>query len=113
MPYVPGRIGQLGLFREQGGQKYTNTQPSTLLGAEFRVARNRPYAGGHITARYGRPETGVHALQIELRRGLFMEEGTRQPRPAAAALERGLRELLADLATFVAEQMVPRPAAAD
>jgi N-formylglutamate amidohydrolase len=79
----------------------------------FRVARNRPYAGGHITARYGRPETGVHALQIELRRGLFMEEGTRQPHPAAAALEGGLRELLADLATFVAEQMVPRPAAAE
>jgi N-formylglutamate amidohydrolase len=79
----------------------------------FRIARNRPYAGGHITARYGRPEIGVHALQIELRRGLFMEEGTRQPRPAAAALEHGLRELLADLAIFVAEQMVSRPAAAE
>ncbi len=79
----------------------------------FRVARNRPYAGGHITARYGRPETGVHALQIELRRGLFMEERTREPRPAVQGLERGLRELLADLAIFVAEQMVPRPAAAE
>ncbi len=79
----------------------------------FRVARNRPYAGGHITARYGRPETGVHALQIELRRGLFMEERTREPQPAVQGLERGLRELLADLATFVTEQMVPRPAAAE
>ncbi len=79
----------------------------------FRVARNRPYAGGHITARYGRPETGVHALQIELRRGLFMEERTREPHAAVQTLERGLRELLADLATFVAEQTVPRPAAAE
>jgi N-formylglutamate amidohydrolase len=79
----------------------------------FRVARNRPYAGGHITARYGRPETGAHALQIELRRGLFMEEHTREPHPAAAALECRLHELLADLATFVAEQMTPRPAAAE
>jgi N-formylglutamate amidohydrolase len=86
----------------------------TLLRRQgFRVARNRPYAGGHITARYGRPETGVHALQIELRRGLFMEERSREPHSAAAALERGLRELMADLATFVAEQMVPRPAAAE
>ena len=79
----------------------------------FRVARNRPYAGGHITARYGRPETGVHALQIELRRGLFMEERTREPQPAAVALERALRALLADLATFVAEQVAQRPAAAE
>jgi N-formylglutamate amidohydrolase len=79
----------------------------------FQVARNRPYAGGHITARYGRPETAVHALQIELRRGLFMEERTRAPYPTAPGLERGIRELLADLAGFVAEEMVPRPAAAE
>ena len=79
----------------------------------FRVARNRPYAGGHITARYGHPEAGVHALQIELRRGLFMEERTRAPQPRTPGLEHGLRELLADLVTFVAEQMVPRPAAAE
>ncbi len=94
-PAIVGRVE--ALLRRQG----------------FRVARNRPYAGGHITARYGRPETGVHALQIELRRSLFMEERTREPHPAAAALERGLRELLTDLATFVAEQMVPRRAAAE
>ena len=79
-----------------------------LRGQGFRVARNRPYAGGHITARYGRPETGVHALQIEVRRGLFMEERTRQPYRAVPELERVLRELLAELASFVIE----RPAAA-
>jgi N-formylglutamate amidohydrolase len=79
----------------------------------FQVARNRPYAGGHITTRYGRPETGVHALQLELRRGLFMEERTREPYPASQDLERGLRELLADLALFVAEEIAPRPAAAE
>ena len=40
----------------------------------LRVARNRPYAGGHITAHYGQPHLGVHALQIEIRRGLYMDE---------------------------------------
>jgi N-formylglutamate amidohydrolase len=75
----------------------------------FRVARNRPYAGGHITARYGRPETDVHALQIELRRGLFMEEHTREPHPAVQELELVLRELLTDLATFITERLAPRP----
>ena len=75
----------------------------------FQVGRNRPYAGGHITTRYGQPEIGVHALQIELRRGLFMEERTRAPSSTGQGLERGLRELLADLAAFVAEEMAPRP----
>ena len=38
------------------------------------VARNAPYAGGHTTRRYGRPKRGVHALQIEVNRGLYMDE---------------------------------------
>ena len=78
----------------------------------FRVARNRPYAGGHITARYGRPEADLHALQIEVRRGLFMEEDTRQPYATVQGLELGLRDLLADLAAFVAERGVAERGAA-
>jgi N-formylglutamate amidohydrolase len=73
----------------------------------FRVARNRPYAGGHITARYGRPEADVHALQLEVRRSLFMEEGTRERR-ATADLRPVLRELLACLARLALEQLAPR-----
>ncbi len=42
-----------------------------------------------------------------------MEEHTHAPQPTVSGLEHGLRELLADLATFVAEQIVPRPAAAE
>ncbi|KCZ90037.1 N-formylglutamate amidohydrolase [Hyphomonas johnsonii] len=38
------------------------------------VARNAPYAGGYTTRRYGRPKRGVHALQIEINRGLYMDE---------------------------------------
>jgi N-formylglutamate amidohydrolase len=79
----------------------------------FRVARNRPYAGGHITARYGRPSAGVHALQIEVRRGLFMEERTRQPTLAVPDLELVLRELLSELVRFMLAQPMSRPLAAE
>ena len=41
------------------------------------VARNRPYAGGFITRSYGNPNHGVHALQIEIARHLYMNEKTR------------------------------------
>jgi N-formylglutamate amidohydrolase len=40
----------------------------------YRVARNAPYAGGHTTQTYGRPEMHVHALQIEVNRGLYLDE---------------------------------------
>lgn len=42
----------------------------------FSVARNAPYAGGYTTRRYGKPRRGVHALQIEINRGLYMDEHT-------------------------------------
>jgi N-formylglutamate amidohydrolase len=40
----------------------------------YSVARNKPYAGGYITEHYGRPVRGAHALQIEINRGLYMDE---------------------------------------
>ncbi len=40
----------------------------------FGVARNTPYAGGHTTVQYGRVVHGVHALQIEVNRGLYLDE---------------------------------------
>lgn len=40
----------------------------------YMVKRNRPYAGGYITERYGNPVRGLHALQIEINRGLYLDE---------------------------------------
>ena len=45
-----------------------------LTGLGYAVRRNDPYAGGYITRHYGRPREGVHALQIEIARGLYMDE---------------------------------------
>ena len=81
----------------------------TLRRHGYRVARNRPYAGGHITARYGRPDADVHALQIEVRRGLFMEENTRRPHRAMARLQEVIRELLLDIGWFMAKRLTPAP----
>ncbi len=40
----------------------------------FTVARNTPFAGGYITRQYGAPHQGVHVLQIEIDRSLYMNE---------------------------------------
>ncbi len=44
----------------------------TRLG--YRVARNTPYSGGFVTQHYGRVGDGIHALQIEVNRALYMDE---------------------------------------
>jgi N-formylglutamate amidohydrolase len=47
----------------------------------FKVARNAPYAGGHITERHGRPAAGIHALQLELDRSLYLASDLRNSGP--------------------------------
>jgi N-formylglutamate amidohydrolase len=39
---------------------------------EVPVTRNQPYAGGHIVRTHGQPERGIHAVQIEIDRGLYL-----------------------------------------
>ena len=42
----------------------------------YRVALNKPYAGGYSPNAYGKPHQGIHALQIEVDRSLYMNEET-------------------------------------
>lgn len=49
--------------------------------AGLTVTRNTPFAGAYVTQHYGRPSSGVHAIQIEIDRSLYMDE--RQIRPHA------------------------------
>src|SRR5437588_6282199 len=50
------------------------TIDATLSGRGYVVSRNKPYAGGFITEHYGNPAVGLHAIQLELNRALYMDE---------------------------------------
>ena len=66
-------------------------------GAGLRVARNRPYAGGFATRTYGRPQHGVHALQIEISRHLYMNEVTLEKNDGFGAIQQVFERLMAAL----------------
>jgi N-formylglutamate amidohydrolase len=63
----------------------------------YRVRRNDPYAGGYVTRHYGRPRDGVHALQIEVARPLYMNEERIERLPGMAGLQLDLTRLIATL----------------
>jgi N-formylglutamate amidohydrolase len=65
----------------------------------YRVARNAPYAGGYTTEFYGRPGEGVHALQIEINRAVYLDESTLTPTEGFARLKRDIERLGRTLAT--------------
>ncbi len=64
----------------------------------FRTTRNNPYAGGFTTRQYGRPKDGVHALQIEINRAIYMDESRIEPTEGMARLSQGMERLIAALA---------------
>jgi N-formylglutamate amidohydrolase len=64
----------------------------------YRVARNSPYAGGYTTEHYGRPVRRTHALQIEINRGLYLDEATLEPMPGFVRLKGDLERLTEALA---------------
>ena len=69
-----------------------------LAGMGYRVGRNAPYAGGYTTEHYGRPGRGVHALQVEINRALYLDEATLELTAGFDALKRDIQRLFAALA---------------
>jgi N-formylglutamate amidohydrolase len=63
----------------------------------YSVRRNDPYAGGYVTRQYGRPREGVHALQIEIARGLYMDERRIEPHSGFPRLQRDVTALIASM----------------
>ena len=84
-----------------------------LRGFGYSVSRNKPYAGGFITEHYGNPTTGLHAIQLEINRALYMDE-RRYERSVSFAKLAGEFEVLAErLATIPIEELRPYRAAAE
>jgi N-formylglutamate amidohydrolase len=89
------------------------TIEATMRQFGYVVSRNKPYAGGFITEHYGNPTAGLHAVQLEINRSLYMDE-RRYQRAASFARLAGEFEILADrLAEIPLEELRPYRAAAE
>jgi N-formylglutamate amidohydrolase len=79
----------------------------------YRVALNKPYAGGYITERYGTPNEGIHALQIEVNRALYMDEETLALRRDFRNLRANLTGLAGNIVQVLPDFLAPRRTAAE
>lgn len=71
---------------------------AAFASAGLRVARNMPFAGAFITQHYGRPSRNQHALQVEIDRGLYMNERTLEPNQNFTAFKLVLEDVIAHIA---------------
>ncbi len=62
------------LFDKSCDYELTHLLRAQLQSMGYHVSVNKPYAGGYVTKEYGRPQNGVHVLQIEINRRLYLNE---------------------------------------
>src|ERR1035438_2869348 len=86
---------------------------STMSRLGYSVGRNKPYAGGFITEHYGNPASGLHAIQLELNRAIYMDERRREKGPRFAQVAADFAALADALATVPFGDLGPFQAAAE
>ncbi|PDT03035.1 N-formylglutamate amidohydrolase [Rhizobium chutanense] len=79
----------------------------------FAAIRNKPYAGGFITEHYGRPSRGLHALQIEVNRAIYVDEVTLEKRGDFAAVADAVTAFMQQMADYVEKFAGDRALAAE
>ncbi len=90
-----------------------NAIEDTLVALGYTVGRNKPYAGGFITEHYGNPASGLHTVQIELNRAIYMDERKRERGPRFAQLAADFSTLAHALAAVPLDRLGPFEAAAE
>ena len=89
------------------------TVESTLRTLGYTVSRNKPYAGGFITEHYGNPAAGLHTIQLEINRALYMDERRYERISGFARLSSDLETVARRLGEIPLEELRPYRAAAE
>jgi N-formylglutamate deformylase len=85
----------------------------TFRAQGYSVGRNKPYAGGFITEHYGNPASGLHTIQLELNRAVYMDERRRERGPRFRSVADDFTVLADALAAIPLDMLGPFQAAAE
>jgi N-formylglutamate deformylase len=89
---VPGTRG-----RRSSDARFIDAIEKHAAAHGWSVRHDDPYPGGFTTQHYGRPADGVHVVQVELARRLYLDEATLRPNDRFASTRIWCRELVARL----------------
>lgn len=113
-PVRPEPVADVVLGDRYGGscaREITEHLMEAFRAEGLSVALNRPYAGGYTTERWGRPAEGLHALQVELNRALYLDEARLEPGPGFAAVQAMIGRITQSLVDVWGQWRAARPSA--
>lgn len=77
------------------GAELVEVVASVLKGFGYRVTSNTHFIGAESVRKHGAPDQGIHSLQIEMNRSLYMDEEARTRRPELAEVRAHLAAVAA------------------
>ena len=112
-PGWPPSLGPIDTSAWPPGCYTADIVEQTMSGLGYAVGRNKPYAGGFITEHYGNPASGLHAIQLELNRAIYMDERRRERGERFAQVAADFGVLADALAAIPLQDLGPFQAAAE
>jgi N-formylglutamate amidohydrolase len=117
MPAVGGKQGEGGEGKPRaefvlGDRDGTTCDPAftefvraTLAAMGYTVAVNDPYKGVELVRAFSNPAARRHSLQVEINKGLYMDEATRTKHQGFASLQANLTRLVQAINDYIATEL--------
>lgn len=96
-------------FGKSAAARFTSRIEGVARAHGIATAANAPYSGGHILERHTDPARGIHAIQLEFDRGLYLDAALDRPGPGLPAIGRLLRAIV----DAVTDEALPTALAAE
>jgi N-formylglutamate amidohydrolase len=100
-PSAPPRLVIGDRFGRSAAGRLTDLAANVARDHGLEVAVNAPYSGNHILERHGAPARGVHAIQLEIDRTLYLGPDLMTPCNNLPAV----RRLLADMTQALSQEL--------
>lgn len=103
MPDAGQRRSEFDLGDRHGttcGAEVVDLVGSVLRGFGYNVTNNKHFVGAESVRKHGNPAGGIHSLQIEMNRSLYMDESARTRIARLAEVRSHLTELARQLAAY-------------
>lgn len=95
---LPPQIVVGDRFGRSAASVYAEQVISRAQAAGLKASLNAPYSGDYTLQRHGNPGRGLHALQLEVDRSLYLDSALREPTAGLQSLAAFVQAIVSDLA---------------
>jgi len=79
---------------------FSDVIAQSLMNMGYKIVFNAPYQGAEIIQRHGKPFENIHAIQIEINKGIYLNEATQEKSKNFDVLKKDLEKLIHEVSQW-------------